>query len=196
MRLFLRIVSVGVTLVSLLSCVGLIALWIRSYNGADYVSRTWLTGADAMTTRNETQRLSVTRGQIRFTIEQNTYYHHGAVDISKLKPGPRPSEWCRGRFGPRYVSEEAPERTFWERRGFAAWEWGWSSSFADSRDRNWSVPVWPVVVLLALLPAIRPVWPVVVLLGYGAGRCAACGYDLRATPERCPECGAVPVGAR
>jgi hypothetical protein len=51
---------------------------------------------------------------------------------------------------------------------------------------------WALIITIASLPAL-----VLLLLRYrrrrliARGRCAECGYDLRATPDRCPECGAL-----
>ena len=50
--------------------------------------------------------------------------------------------------------------------------------------------------VLAIPPAILLSIVVNRRLKRRSGLCAKCGYDLRATPDRCPECGAVPLGTR
>jgi hypothetical protein len=54
-----------------------------------------------------------------------------------------------------------------------------------------AVPYWFVVPICLAGPAV--VWRRRRLRRHRAelGLCIACGFDLRATPDRCPECGAV-----
>lgn len=59
--------------------------------------------------------------------------------------------------------------------------------------RRWNLvlPFWLLACAAAALPAWRVVGGLRARRRQRVGRCAVCGYDLRATPDRCPECGSV-----
>jgi len=74
------------------------------------------------------------------------------------------------------------------------------SAVADSRGteiirtqlRLWSISIWYLIAGTAVLPAIQVLtW--LKSKRPSPGHCRRCGYDLRATPDRCPECGTAPL---
>jgi hypothetical protein len=68
----------------------------------------------------------------------------------------------------------------WARGTFGTTGWKFSALI---------VPYWAVAILLAVLPLIAARRVVVGWRRTRRGQCVRCGYDLRATPDRCPECG-------
>jgi hypothetical protein len=72
-------------------------------------------------------------------------------------------------------------------------------------ERVWAmtIPCWLLVVVSGALPGVRfyraamarwREWRLERRRRRNKGACAGCGYDLRATPQRCPECGMVVAG--
>jgi hypothetical protein len=66
-----------------------------------------------------------------------------------------------------------------------------ASEGSASPDQMWRItlPLWMVVLVAAVLPCTRTLSALKYRRGRKLGLCPTCGYDLRATPDRCPECG-------
>jgi hypothetical protein len=62
----------------------------------------------------------------------------------------------------------------------------WTAAFA----------LWPLVLVSSVLPAAWLVRRVRKARLRDRGLCSKCAYDLRATPDRCPECGTIPTKAK
>jgi hypothetical protein len=58
---------------------------------------------------------------------------------------------------------------------------------------QWAVPYWAILPPLAAPPIVRAYRLLRRRRRVRAGHCPSCGYDLRATPDRCPECGTIPA---
>ena len=108
-------------------------------------------------------------------------------------PPPPPLAW--GHSSGLAAGWPAPQSA-WNRLGF--WHWPNGMRIVNQNHEvlvheSWVVPKWLVVLSFAI-PA--GAWAAA-RLARGQrrrqGLCPQCGYDLRATPHRCPECGAEAV---
>jgi hypothetical protein len=159
-----------VTLMSLLLCVAVCALWLRSYFVADVVVWRSVTAAGG------------------FRSVGGSIVCRRVVSARDGQPLPAEpfGEWSSFAYRTASPAEQIMRlEAKWEAPGFSVVD----ANVANVRIRGVAVAYW----LLAALTAVAPAWR----LGCFArlehrrrpGVCAACGYDLRATPGRCPECG-------
>ena len=82
------------------------------------------------------------------------------------------------------AAEEVTARTYLA--GLAA-----SGSSLWSYSSSMAIPVG--AILCGVLPLIALVRRGTAVKSSSRGLCVQCGYDLRATPDRCPECGTIPA---
>ncbi|HWE95462.1 MAG TPA: hypothetical protein VG269_15950 [Tepidisphaeraceae bacterium] len=70
-------------------------------------------------------------------------------------------------------------------------------SYGDHSGSGFRILVFPTWAVVAPFLPLPVVWIGSKLRRHRRTRrnqCPACGYDLRATPDKCPECGAIPAG--
>jgi hypothetical protein len=156
---------------SLLLFVAVLVLWVRSYWRFDSVSRS--RAAHFLSFRSESGYVHLSSAQ----------YHR---DFDLFSWG-----W-QYESHPAYLPyEHGEEPTKWERLAGIHWRRRAEAGFVSERD------VWIAHRNVAVVLAISPL----IMLWRASRRrrrspnelCPACNYDLRATPDRCPECGLVPA---
>ncbi len=162
---------------SLVLCVLVLALWVRSYFASDAISFTDNGGA--------TFGVQSSRGQV-------------LVGVMRFGTGPTGAPTGLGVSTAAAVPLEQMlvGRPAFRRFGFAGQSV--NDPGAGYRARVLIVPHWFVAALLAVATASKLVDRRLrrSSLRVAAGLCPSCGYDVRASPGRCPECGAVPTPRR
>ena len=169
----MRCLLTALSALSLLLCVAVVVLWVRSYAVSQFVG--W---------SNPSRFLGAlsAEGVVRF--EHGTYPGEDQGWTYVAYPaagGGEPDIWDEIRARDR--------RGGWLRRlGLASARISYDAAGRQVR-RALYVPHWLLACAALVAPAERLRRIRRSRRRRGAGLCHDCGYDLRATPDRCPECG-------
>ena len=183
------------TLTSLLLCVAVVALWVRSYwataavqrgRGAEeagqtrYVTWSAYSAGGVMSLGRAEVRTEITAlseaQMAEFRSMRPDFRWSFAGEVQDLRAVPRRAHSLRRFLGVDVVAFTAP------------------SGKGMLRYVDVVAPHWMAASASAVLPAL---WLVGARrrrrtrLRVVTGLCPRCGYDLRATPGRCPECGTI-----
>jgi hypothetical protein len=180
--------------VSLVLFVATAAMWARSASRFDNAGIEWGWGwrRTAHTVPYHHLRFATSRGVLIVKLRvgdvlQNDPPKHFAYHSAKSPPFDLPRTFASYDpqvFGRKFVSGQ--HAVF----GFVHVATGSESII------GFMIPLWALCATFVAAPILRTR----MLLKFTrsrkralGGQCAACGYDLRATPDRCPECSAVPA---
>ena len=189
-----RVMAVDLCLLSLPVCAAAAYLWVRGYFTVDVIDSTRRRSASGVVTHT-VHRLSSGRGVVVVSSARNTINYSQPPG----RPGLRlPDYDTRHRSHVRLRPDQfrLVRQTWWQKLGFhadrhAAVTAGYGQTMKSVRSWRFRVPYWLIVVVTGVVPAwyFRRLGVVRQRFRASRGLCGRCGYDLRASRERCPECG-------
>ncbi len=208
-RFILRLLGGALCVASLLLCALAAYGWLRSYWFGDVFERTatarsWSPAPASALHTHRVFRLVSSRGSVAITVttrRERQVAPRQTLDRNFRDAGPEP--WPPHAFHnvrySRSIIEPARvnllKKTWYQKLGFnvrgnsrSGPYFGGTESLSDGTVR---LPHWALVLLTAA-PAVAGLGLIrraVSRRRRSRGLCGNCGYDLRATADRCPECG-------
>lgn len=166
---------------SLLLCVTTCVLWARSHHTSDRLRKSF-----------GTERLFQIQSYRGVLIIERDWL----VPDSEIASSFQRVQWDSEPFPQELGYEENGDgmnSIFWRKAGWSGFGFD-RQPFEEGVVHAVVIPFWFIALMSGLAPAklvigwIRRRSP-------RPGHCSSCGYDLRATPGKCPECGTTPARA-
>jgi hypothetical protein len=188
----------GIAVLSLVLCIAITFLWMRSpkqFGTPPVTVFAWTQFPDSNQYYYFFTGLFFARGTMEFDFHRNS----GGKELYPIWKLPK-------RFHPQFAYEYYDGYL----GGDAFYQHGFMWVFLDTHydddlpfakgpertvELTAECPEWFLIAVFGILPAIALVRYISIIRQRSrcGSFCVRCGYDLRATPDRCPECGAIPT---